>query len=368
MLRDAVVDRRPSSKRVLGDHDVPGVVRIVLYVTMHLSARLTREGATVEVDGGQVGGNVEYVTHITKFLVPHQGMRYHPRQKDRFGREISEWQVGVRLQPRGHAAGVAHAMEGGKRMNINLQVIRYDEERVAWAVSMGLNCVMGWTVAGVGGRAVCGTNAEGAEGGVLFSGSALYGEKKRDRRHFREVANFAARGLLGEVRYDMVVMGVVTDFSKEDMYYKCGGEDWRCLDALEEENANRLRQVASTVQEEMEAIGVPVELLSRVVLVPSCRLGSDANATEMGDPCYKSKRYGQYYASFFTYAMLAPFFKVCCCCVLWCGLALLMTGEVLVVRVGREQMWKPLTCLPSFYIFVARVALLALDTSVGCKS
>lgn len=310
MLRDAVIDRRPSSKRVLGEHDIHGVVRIVLYVTMHLSARLTREDASIEVEGGQVGGDVEYVTHVTKFLVPHQGMRYRPGQKDRFGREITEWQVGIRLQPRGDAAGVAHAMEGGKRMDFKLQVVRYDEERIEWEPSMGLNCVMGWTVAGVEGRGVCGAEEKEAEGGILFSGSALYGEKKREQLHFREVANFAARGLLGEVKYDMVVMGVVTDFSKEDMYFKCGKEDWRCLDALEEENADRLRDVARTVQEEMEVIGVPVDLLSRVVLIPSCRLGSDANATERGDPCYKSKRYGQYYASFFAYTMLAPFFKV----------------------------------------------------------
>lgn len=280
---------------------------------MHLSGRLTRERTLVEVDGGLVEGKVEWVHHVTQFLVPGIKEGYKPGMKNKFGKYVTEWQVGVRLQPRkgSDLRAVWDAAKANRAVNMTLPVVRYDEVVIPWQVPMGLGCVMGWTMPGVADREdSCGSGGEGASGAILFSGTALYGGKKTDKSHFREIANFAARALMGPVRYDVVAMGVVSDFSRSDMEYLCRVGDVECWQRLDDGNAELMQGIAQTVEEELEIIGVPRELFSRVLLIPSCRLGSDAARTEWRDPCKQSKRYGQYYASFYSYAILSPFFKV----------------------------------------------------------
>lgn len=314
VLRDAVIDRRPASHRTLASHDPPGAVRIVLYITTHLSASILRDTSMVVPISSDIVGRVEYVLHSTKMLLRSNGLKpYKPGTTDKFGREITEWQVGLWLAPkRAGEAAVVKAMTSGRDMNVTLAIKPYGEDTIMWNINnMSLACVLGWELPeSVRNRSTCGKEGNGAKGGVLFSGTALYGEKKKKRKHFREIANFAARALLGEVKFDAIVMGVVSDYSKEDISLKCNGQDWRCWDAMEDKNRQSLSDIASVVEEELTAIGVPSEMFNRIMLVPSCRLGSDANGTERGDACVRSKRYGQYYASFFTYTILAPFYKV----------------------------------------------------------
>lgn len=267
----------------------------------------------MEVGGGHVLGNVEWVHHVTQFLVPGIKGGYKPGMKNQFGKYVTEWQVGVKLHPRkgSPVRAVWDAAEVNTAVNMTLPVVRYDEVVIPWRVPMGLGCVMGWTVPGVENREEsCGSEGEGANGAILFSGSALYGGKKRDKNHFAEIANFAARALMGPVRYDAVAIGVVSDYSRSDMEYLCRVGDIECWERLDDGNAEMMEGIAETVEEELETIGVPRELFSRVLLIPSCRLGSDAARTEWRDPCNQSKRYGQYYATFYSYAMLSPFFKV----------------------------------------------------------
>lgn len=308
-VRDATVDRRPATKTELGYHDPPGVQRIMLFVSCHLSARLTREGAFVTVEGSDVLAAVEYVIHANKFLT--RG-KYAPGKRTIFGREVTEWHVGIRLQPAPSAleSAVHDAFRHDRQINISLPVIRYDEKIIPMFVNMNAACVMGVRTPGVHRAEECATDHRTATGAVLFSGSSLYGTKKRSKQHFREVANFAARALLGPIRYHTVVMSVVTDFSQSDADYRCAASE-SCRLRLDLDNHKHLTSIAQTVMDELDAIGVPRALFSRLIILPSCRLGSDPWKSEREDPCRSSKRYGQYYATFFSYAILAPYFKVC---------------------------------------------------------
>lgn len=308
-----MVDRRPATKFAMGQSDPDGTIRLVFYVTMHLSARLTKERASVLLETGTVNGTVEWVHHVTQFLVPAIKNGYKPGMRNKFGKFVTEWQVGVKLYPAqtGLVGAVREAAAENLQLNVTLPVVRFDEEEIMWPIEMGLGCVLGWSTPGVEDRVeACGKDGKGATGAFLVSGSALYGGKKKDVRHFREIANFAARALMGPVRYDAVAMGVVTDYSLSDMEYKCRVADVECWQKLDDWNVRMMEAVARTVEEELAMLGVPSELFSRVLLIPSCRLGSDADRNEWRDPCKESKRYGQYFATFYSYTMLAPFFKV----------------------------------------------------------
>lgn len=314
-MRDASVDRRPRSRAILGARTPVDAVRVVLYVTTHLSARHTREKGVVSVGGGELVGEVEYVNWVSSMIVPKPKGRYRKRMTTKFGSEVSEWQIGIRLEARrGLTEGaVVRAVEANVALNVSLLVVRYDDKVFPMDVRMQMSCVMGWTLPGLEGREeTCGPIEEQgrmAEGSILLSGSALYGSKKRDPRYYREVANFAARGLMGAVRYDYVAMSVVSDVSVSDMDLHCG-EDVVCRRRMEEVNEGLLMRIRDVVEEEMEIIGVPRSLFPRLLLIPTCRLGSHSNGTEKDDPCSVGKRYGQYHATFFSYAILAPYFKV----------------------------------------------------------
>lgn len=320
VLRDAVVDRRPISTTELAGNDPPGTVRIVLYFTNHLSARLTTENSSLIVQGDRVSAHFEYVNHITTFLIPRIPGRprgsYRPGLRTKFGREVTEWQAGLKLYPRdphhpNPETAIKEAVAENDEINITMSVIRYDQVVFPLNIRMSLACVLGWVPLGVEGRKdVCGEKGKGANGSILFSGSSLYGPKKRDSKHFREVANFAARALMGPLSYDMVAMSAVVMHSGADIDLMCHGQPPSCREKLQNENAEHMTDIANVVEEELVKIGFPRNLFSRLILLPSCRLGSDATRSEKGDPCFKSKRYGQYYATFFSYAILAPFFKV----------------------------------------------------------
>ena len=315
VVRDAVFDRRPRARALLAARDRAGAVRVVLYVTAHLSVRLTSRNAAVDrLHAPRLVGHVEYVTWLNGMIVPNVKGKYYPGMKTRYGAEVSSWQVGLRLNAVIGSAtqAVQDAIDGDERLVVRLPIIRFDEVVIPLVVNMSVRCVMGWTMPGLDGvPETCGPvgeKAANAKGSILFSGSALHGAKKRDDVHLRGVANFAARGLLGPLRFDYVAMSVISDVSASDMHLACGA-DHECWKRQENVNEALLRRIRDVAEEEMRAIGVPRALFPRLLLIPTCRLGSDAARSEKGDPCGAAEWHGQYHAMFFSYAMLAPFFK-----------------------------------------------------------
>lgn len=264
-------------------------------------------------------GNVEYVTQSDREAVPEVKGWYIKGMRTKYLQEVSEWQIGVRLSPAEGAGerAVERAVEMDREMNLSLRVVRFFDEQgdgIPLQVRMGLSCVMGWETPGLERRReVCasGEDMQWASGSVALSAKPLYGERKRDPMYFREVADFAVRALTGPVRFDAVAVAVTSDVSVSEMDMSCETGDDTCREGLEEVNNGMLRRIADAVEGEMLKIGVPSWLFSRVLLIPTCRLGSHANVTEKEDPCRMSKAYGQYQASFSSYAMIAPFFKVC---------------------------------------------------------
>lgn len=241
------------------------------------------------------------MTWVNERVVPKVEGRYATAMKTSEGPEVSAWQVGIRLEARNGSTeeAVARAVQGNVDLNLNVPVIRYDEMSFPMELNLQMSCVIGWTVPGLEGREgreeTCGAVEElgmMAEGSLLVSGSALYGGKKRDPRYLREVANFAARGLMGPLRFDYVAVSVVSDVSVSDIDLHCG-EDEACRRRMEEVKEALLRRIRGVLEEELHLTGVPRSLFPRLLLIPVCRLGSDSNGTEKDDPCKVRKEYGQ---------------------------------------------------------------------------
>lgn len=315
VLRDAVIDRRPSVseffRRTPSSHlRDENAVRITLFLTVHNSARLTDVGSSVHIDDAHAEVIVEYTLHSTSFL---QGFtKYSPGKTTVHGREITEWQVGLLIQarePSERPTAVAQAFATNALLTLNVSVTRYEEARIGLQTQLSLSCVKGYDMHGLSLTATCAQgNQTTAVGGLLVSGSALYGVKKKRPKNIREIAHFAARALAGPLRFDLVVMSVVSDFSMSDLNYRCDGEQV-CEHGLWKKNFDLLNDVSDEIERELQLVGLGA-LADRVLLVPSCTLGSDASASEWRDACTVSKHYGQYWATFYTYAALAPFFKV----------------------------------------------------------
>jgi hypothetical protein len=83
-----------------------------------------------------------------------------------------------------------------------------------------------------------------------------------------------------------------------------------CVSRHRSDNENFIRRIATVVEIEMISIGVPRRLFSSVILVPACRLGSDASGSERGAPCASSFWSGQFFTNVFSYTLVGPYFRV----------------------------------------------------------
>ena len=339
VIREAVIDRRYLSRRhfqrVAGNARSRAFELIILYVTTHLSVSLSRENAVVDVIEfpapdmremvADVQANVDYVTHVNPFLFSGA---YKPGRKTSQGEEVSEWQVVISLTPRVDVAHAKRTQEAFShriralsdevtpvKLGITLPLRRYDGKTIEFNANFSIGCATGWEadesypeLEQWDSGKECKAGASGVNGAVVLSGSALYGAKQRDAVHYKEVAHFAARALMGSLRFDAVLMSVVVKNSISDAVQNCGMDEG-CMQQMQKENDELLTNLAHGVEAELDAIGMDENLYERVILMPMCRLGSDANGTERGDACRMSHRYGQYHATFFSYAMVSHLFK-----------------------------------------------------------
>lgn len=102
----------------------------------------------------------------------------------------------------------------------------------------------------------------------------------------------------------------MTDWSASEIEYNCQGNS-TCVDSHHEQNNQLLRKVAKITADELEILGVPEDVLSRIVVIPFCRLGSDYSGKEQGDPCASSFWSAQYHATYLGYTLVGPYHKVC---------------------------------------------------------
>lgn len=314
IIRDATVDRRPVTRGVI--HGCPSTsVRFTLYLSVHSSVELSKRDIQTVISHPDADLNVHYVLHATKFLLPEGGFEH--AQRTQFGHVATEWHVGLCLSMSSTAAldpqksnPLRLVVKDDARFNISMLVHRFDGEKIPVFFNMSLGCVQGWQTPGVARKSRCtAKSTSNARGAALFSGSALYGAKKRHAAFYREIAHFAIRALSGPVRYDAVVMSVVSDKTISDASFECGDSD-ECFERLRNTNNQLLDSIAGEVQHELRTLGAPESMSRKIIILSSCVLGSDAWRSELNDACNQTKHYGQYWATVFSYAPLAPFFKV----------------------------------------------------------
>lgn len=150
---------------------------------------------------------------------------------------------------------------------------------------------------------------EKSMGSVVAAGGAMFGYKRNNPEGRKEAANFAARSLLGSVRFDTVAVSVIANYSVSEIYSKCG-DDQKCAAEYHERNDRYMAQLAGDIEGELRVLGVPESYWSRVLLFPMCRLGTDFNAYEPnGHGCKWSAFYGQWITNDHSYTLLSPYHK-----------------------------------------------------------
>lgn len=358
-LRDAVVDRRPPVAHFFAqsNHTHDGGVRILLLVTLHNSARLSREKSIGRVvhdnDESQTvfDVNVEYALHATSFLLRHP-TRYKPGTRTVHGRHVTEWHVGlyIRRPDANHHASLAALFDSlfatpsssssyhqstttttsamNLKLKLALNLLRFDGRQIPFMPEMTLACINAWTlppeiIAHASSTSSSTTTihtttsdhtshsvpCSKSNRAVLISGGALYGKKQVKTEHYKEVAHFAARALTGTVKYDAVLVTVVSAVAMSDRLFSCG-QLTGCSARMGERNNDLLNRVGVEIAKEFDKIGIDRALLRRVVLVPICTLGSDAEASEQWNPCSQSKHSGQYWSTTLAYATVSKYYKV----------------------------------------------------------
>ncbi|KAI0560179.1 hypothetical protein FGB62_122g047 [Gracilaria domingensis] len=296
-------------------------------MSVHLSMSLTREDAVAQLllqKGlpSSFQAHVDFVTRVDPFLILGE---YKRRKKTKRGHQVSEWQVAVsirpteensKLTPLQFASDIAKiANEYGAVLSLVLPLKRFDGVIERFDPSFDLACVTDWEsplvypkIKKLHQEPECYRGAHSASGALLVSGSALYGKKKTNPQYYREVAHFAARALQGPLRFETVAMSVVVNNSYSDRDFVCRDSD-ECHSYMRKLNYDLLQSIREVVEGVFDELQIARSLWHKLILVPYGRLGSDARGTEASDPGQSSHRYGQYHATFFTYAMLSPFFK-----------------------------------------------------------
>lgn len=334
IIRDAVVDRRiVSIKHVRQVHtDKTGMpfVRIVLYLTVHLSAKLSVQDAmanltTFSDDKVPFRATVDYATRVDPFLIYFK--TYSPGKRNSKRKEVSEWQIGITIFPEDSRTGLtmqefanwlvkASVVDDTILLKMSLSIVRFDKTIIPFTPHMKLACAVGWLhdehhppIPRLMHASKCARSPEDADGAVLLSGSSLYGSKNREPEHFREVAQFAARGLYGPIKFNTVVMSVVVNETIGGIAYRCGANE-TCRADLAARNRAQLEEIKKVVEDELDMLEVPRMKAPQVLLVPACRLGSHAwGSLEKNAPCGACHLFGQYHSTFFAYAMVGAFYK-----------------------------------------------------------
>jgi hypothetical protein len=75
---------------------------------------------------------------------------------------------------------------------------------------------------------------------------------------------------------------VIVQRSETDAALRCVDDEDKlsCLDRHRSDNEDSLQKIASVVEIELLALGVPRRLFSSVFLLPMCRLGSHSSGSE----------------------------------------------------------------------------------------
>lgn len=182
VVRDAAVDDRSASAREYAERFAKrgnAFLRIVLYVTAHLSVSLSKARANVSSSGPSIlmpSGNaslpsgadflrdmgvnvaVDYVLHVNPFVV--KPGPYTPGKKTFYGQDVSEWQIVVSLTPAMPPAGegnqfpssafyesLVQRMQSGAFLSVPMELQPFDKDtagRILFSPRMSLACALGW--------------------------------------------------------------------------------------------------------------------------------------------------------------------------------------------------------------------------------
>lgn len=221
-----------------------------------------------------------------------------------------EWQIIATLRPPAHIRSdralqrgldwLMHQKSATARLELKLPVfLAYENDKVLdLTFTVGLSCISGLesqrSLENVLPRMPRrSANCREATGSVNVAGGALWGYKRTNPAGRREIANFAARSLLGPVRYDTVAVPVIGKYSISEIMSRCRNDEL-CYFKYHEENEHFMRELALEVEDELKLLKFPTDLWQRIALFPVCRLGTDFDDSEKDSQgCTFSRYHGQ---------------------------------------------------------------------------
>jgi hypothetical protein len=341
MLRDVGIDRRCASIReyARSHKDRTNFVRIVLFISVHISVSLNIDGInasfngyppTARLDAVKVRRlkplvstpiSVDHVLHINRFLLyPGKYVPGERTSKTIHNREVSDWQVILSISNTRHANASHSPIEeilimsaqAGGALTLNFNLERYDSKIVSVPIIISLACITGLSSPALGvhpdpflSNETC---LDGAGRAIALVGSGLHGRKRDNVLLVREVAHFAARSLIGAVQFDAVLIPIIYPVSRAEAIFDCKGSI-QCLRDHETHSRHYVAHVAKIVQDELRKLLFPDSYLRKVILMPICRLGTAFNGVEKQNPCAADAWNGQYLANSFPYSTVGSRFR-----------------------------------------------------------
>jgi hypothetical protein len=152
---------------------------------------------------------------------------------------------------------------------------------------------------------------ENARGAVALSGGPLFGSHLHDPAAWRAIAHFAARSLFCSMWFETVAVGVHPEKTMAEIQHLCTrghqNPDSRCVGEHHDRTRQLLRNITMEMEREFTSLRIPRNEWSRVILFPTCRLGSNFQGTEKAMPCGESHHAGQKILGHSGYAMFGPY-------------------------------------------------------------
>lgn len=349
MVREAIIDRRLiTNTHFLETHPqfetlhIP-FVRVVIFLTMHMSVRGEMSNTTAAVvhtennhntinsttgqstSKGGVLARVDYFQQIDAHLNRRSLKQYRPGMTNQKGISLTEWQVSISLFPalqhddaktnprrittqqQFMSYLIELSRDGTWELHVDLQLRRFDDHVIWFRPNMKLACATGWFFPEVMPQQLYRPSCPSASGAVLFSGSALHGKKNSDANNYHEVGHFAARALYGPVEFDTVAISIIPPFAVSNSRFQPHRDDIHYN--KQSSTLAHLERIRAAVEYELTELGVGFNARSEIILAPVCRLGSYGEEGSYGGPCSKSFWNGQYTTLLVLYSMLSPSFQ-----------------------------------------------------------
>ncbi len=144
---------------------------------------------------------------------------------------------------------------------------------------------------------------------VMLAGAPIFGIYSKDKTDWKQIAQFAARHMLGNTWFNSVIVSVHPKHTVSYIRKECAGKHSKCAEKYFRANYEHLDSIGKIVESELKNLKVPEAYWNHLVIVSFCNLGSDFEASEKNYPCSGSHQGGQKVWTHYAYTTFGPYYK-----------------------------------------------------------